>query len=120
MAHPTPGWYQNLAKDPQVELQVEDRVLSATRGRPPARNASNFAARRRAMADYDKYPEEDRSRDSGRRARARLTVFDHDGATTRALAAFLAADAVVDRKERTRRAANLQRQCVGRLFFASD
>src|SRR5437016_13759823 len=24
-----PGWYQNLAKDPQVELQVKDRVLAA-------------------------------------------------------------------------------------------
>ena len=67
-----PGWYRNLDKTPEVELQVKDDVFPAR-----ARTAEGEERERlwqkanEVWPHYDGVPAEDRPRDPGRRARAR-------------------------------------------------
>lgn len=79
-----PGWYRNLAKEPQVELQVKDEVFPAL-----ARTAAGDERERlleaggATVAGLRRVPDADRPGDPGRRARARLASLSAGGALVR-------------------------------------
>jgi len=69
-----PGWYLNLAKEPEVELQVWDEVFPARASTAEGEERDRlWKLAAEQWPDYDEYAKPHRPADPGRRARAALS-----------------------------------------------
>ena len=75
-----PGWYRNLEKDPNVELQVRHEVFPArARTAQGEERGAVVEARQPAVAGLRHLPDENRPGDSSGRPGARLGLHLHRG-----------------------------------------